>query len=185
MKIVRLAVTALMSASLMTPAVMIPQAVAQEDILKKAINNPSVSAFAIYGAKQTNSPIKDETVQGGEARRVVTEASPQPWEAAAQTAITGRIKQGDQIVAVVWLKSVSAEGAAPKVTLRLQETAAPYTGLTQKDHVLKDTWEMYTTEVIAGQNYPKDSTAFVIQLAHARQTVDIGPAFVLNMGPKP
>ncbi|MFT4090080.1 MAG: hypothetical protein QM645_05065 [Asticcacaulis sp.] len=184
MKQLRLALTALMSASLLVPVIAIPTAVAEEDILKKAINNPAVSAYGIYGAKQTNSAIKDETVQGGDARRVVvTEASAQPWDATAQTAIKGRIKQGDQIVAVVWLKSVESDGAA-KVTLRLQESGAPYTGLIQKDHLIKPTWEMYTVEIVAGKDYPKDTTAFAVQMAHTKQTIDIGPSFVLNMGPK-
>ncbi|MEM9965130.1 MAG: hypothetical protein AAGC58_07260 [Asticcacaulis sp.] len=185
MRTLRLAVTAFLSASLVVPVVTAPAALAQEDILKKAINNPAVSAYGIYGSKQTNSAIKDETVQGGDARRVVvTEASAQPWDATAQTAIKGRIKQGDQIVAVVWLKSVETDGSAPKVTLRLQESGAPYTGLIQKDHVIKGEWEMYTVEIVATKDYPKDTTAFAVQLAHSKQTVDIGPSFVLNMGPK-
>lgn len=183
MKKLTFAIGALLMAAVSAPVLLAPMAVAQEDILKKAVNNPSVSAYAIYG-KQTNSAIKDETVQGGEARRVVTEGGGQPWDAAAQTGIIRKIKAGDQIVAAVWLKSVEADGT-PKVTLRLQETSEPYTGLIQKDVNLKPTWELYSVEITATQNYPKDTAAFAIQLAHTKQTVDIGPSFVLNMGPKP
>jgi hypothetical protein len=158
----------------------------EDDILKKTINNPNVASYQIFGTVQTNSNIKDETVQGGNARRVViSKAGANPWDAAAQTPITGKITKGDEIISAVWLKASATEGgAAGTVTLRLQQSGAPYTGLAQKTVTLSPEWKLYTVNAVAEDNYPKETANFAIQLAHAPQTIDIGPAFVLNMGPK-
>lgn len=159
---------------------------AEEDVLKKAINNPAVSGYQIFGAAQTNSEVSDATVQGGKARRVVVSAgSDQPWTAAAQMPIKGKIAKGDQIVAAVWLKATETEnGALGTVTLRLQQSSAPYTGMVQKTIKIKPTWDLYAIDTVAASDYPKDTANLAVQLAHAKQTIDIGPAFILNMGPK-
>lgn len=159
---------------------------AQDDILKKAINNPAVASYQIFGATQTNSEIADTAVQGGKARRVIiASGSDQPWTAAAQMPITGKMAKGERIVAAVWLKAAVTENGAPgTVTLRLQQSSAPYTGLAQKTVTLKPTWELYTVDVSMPEDYAKGTANLALQLAHAKQTIDIGPAFVLNMGPK-
>lgn len=160
-----------------------PAQAQEDDILKKAINNPNVASYQIFGSVQTNAPLKDETVQGGNARRVIiTKAGANPWDAAAQMPITGKITKGDEIVTAVWLKA--GAGTAGTVTLRLQQSEAPYTGLVQKTVTLTPAWALYTVNAVAEDNYPKGTANFAVQLAHTAQTVDIGPAFVLNMGPK-
>ncbi|GGZ44361.1 hypothetical protein [Asticcacaulis endophyticus] len=158
----------------------------EDDILKKAINSPGVANYQIFGSVQTNAAIKDETVQGGDARRVIiSKAGANPWDAAAQMPITGKITKGDEIVTAIWLKAAATEnGAAGTVTLRLQQSGAPYTGLVQKTITLKPTWELYSVTATSADTYPKGTANFAVQLAHAAQTIDIGPAFVLNMGPK-
>lgn len=158
----------------------------EDDILKKAINNPNVGSYQIFGTVQTNSAIKDEAVQGGNARRVIiTKAGANPWDAAAQMPITGKITKGDEIVTAIWLKASATEGAAKgTVTLRLQQSGEPYTGLVEKTITLTPDWQLYSVTAIAQDNYPKGTANFAVQLAHAAQTIDIGPAFVLNMGPK-
>jgi hypothetical protein len=158
---------------------------AEEDILKKAINNPAISAWVLYGPNQTSSPINDESVAGGKAIRVeVTAASDKPWDATAQNAIKGKIKKGDLVYGAVWIKaSVTEPGVPAQATIRIQEAAAPYGGLVQKTFTLTSDWQMYTVKVIAMQDYPGGTTNLALQLAHAKQTIDIGPGFVLDLGP--
>ena len=67
--------------------------------------------------------------------------------------------------------------------MRIQINAAPYDALVDKHQSVKDGWKLYSLETVATQDYAKDTCTLVVHLASARQVVDLGPAFVLNLGP--
>jgi hypothetical protein len=156
-----------------------------DDLLKKIINSPPVHRLAVIGSQQTNRVIKDATVQAGSALEVrVLSASSQPWDVAAQSDIHGVIKKGDMLIAVAWMKAAKTENGAPApVTLRIQLASAPYTGLEQQTFNLTNEWAQYQLKTVATDNYAKNTTNIAAQLAAAKQTIDIGPVFVLDMGP--
>jgi len=156
-----------------------------DDIMKKIINSPPVQSLMVIGSQQSNRVIKDATVQAGSALEVqVLSASSQPWDVAAQSDIHGAIKKGDVLIAVAWLKVAKTDGGAPgQVTLRIQLASAPYTGLEQQTFAVTNEWAQYQLKTVATDNFPKSTTNIAAQLAAAKQTIDIGPIFVLDMGP--
>lgn len=156
---------------------------ADDDISKHLINNPNVSGINLMGP-QTNFMIKDPKVQGGMGVEVkIAAASANPWDSAAETQITGAIHKGDKIIGAVWLRCKNTDGTPCQVNLRIQGNQAPWPGLIQDSDQVGGDWQMYSVQTVATQDFPKATSAMDVHLATTKQVIDIGPMFVLNMGP--
>ena len=156
---------------------------ADDDILKHLINSPSAGSWIAYGS-QTSKKITDANVQGGSAFEVqVTTAGPQSYSTAAQQDLTGPIKAGDKLIAVLWLKANSADGSPTPLHLRLQVNSGSYDGIVDGDVNVTNTWQRYPLQGVSTADHTKGSAVLVVHLGQAKQTIDLGPAFVLDMGP--
>jgi len=173
----------LIAAAAVLAGAFIPLAVhADDDILKHLINNPNAGSWIAYGS-QTSKQIKDATVQGGGAFEVqVTAAGPQPYSTAAQQDLTGPIKKGDKLIAVLWLKANSADGSPTPLHIRMQVNSGTYDGIVDSDVTIDNTWKRYPLQGVSAADHPKGSSVLVVHLGQAKQTIDLGPAFVLDMG---
>lgn len=156
---------------------------ADDDILKHLINSPGAGSWIAYGS-QTSKQIKDANVQGGGAFEVqVTAAGPQSYSTAAQQDLTGPIKAGDKLIAVLWLKTNSADAAPTPLHLRLQVNSGSYDGILDGDVTVTNTWQRYPLQGVSTADHAKGTAVLVVHLGQAKQTIDLGPAFVLDMGP--
>lgn len=164
----------------LVPVALAPAAHADDDITKHLISNPNVGSYQIYGP-QTNKKVKDAAVQGGTAIEVSVSGVGLPYAAAAQVEVNQKIIKGDDIVCAVWIKAKSADGAPVRLHGRLQINAAPYTAAGETDFNVTDQWQLYSLELTADQDYDKNKLVFVVHLNTAKQVIDLGPAFVLNM----
>ncbi len=159
----------------------------QDDILKHRIDDPKKDGWSTFGKAQKTSMAQSEGVPGGRAMRVkVNGPSANPWDVAAEYSIGAPIKSGDVVLFAFWARAEAPpEGEqAAKVNVRIQQVDAPYTGVAELgDLRIGPEWKMYYA---AGKSPvdlgPKKAKASV-QLALARQTVEFGPAFVLDFGP--
>jgi len=158
------------------------QAFAEDNIADKAINEQRVEKIAVYGSAQSNKTVRDKTVLGEEAKRIVTRGTGNPWDAAVQSNTSGKIKVGDQIICLVFLKAVETANSVPaKVTLRLQESAAPYAEIKSEDMAIGKEWNQYQIATVVNKDYIGGEAAFVVQMNYGAQTIDVGPMFILNM----
>ena len=156
---------------------------ADDDILKHLINSPSAGSWVAYGS-QASKPVKDANVQGGSAFEVqVTAAGPQTYTTAAQQDLTGPIKAGDKLIAVLWLKANTPDNRPTPLHLRLQVNSGSYDGILDGDVTIDNTWKRYPIQGVSAADHPKGSSVLVVHLGQAKQTIDLGPAFVLDMGP--
>jgi len=160
-----------------------PMAVrADDDIVKHLINNPNTASWIAYGS-QTSKKVSDSTVQGGAAFEVtVTQAGPQPYATAAQQDITGPIKKGDKLLIALWLKTTTPDNSPSTLHVRMQLNAAPYTGIAEGDVTVGNAWKLYSVQGVADADHAKGTAALAVHLGNAKQVVDLGPAFVLDMG---
>ena len=157
-----------------------PFAFADDDISKNLVNDPN-EGWTIYGP-QTNKRIKDANVQGGAAIEVVIPHNGgNNWDTAAQVTINKKVSKGDKIVAAAWLKT-KGDPASATLHMRLQVNAAPYTAYGEQDVTVGSDWQLYSLEATADQDYAANSTVLVIHLNTGKQTIDLGPAFILDMG---
>lgn len=139
-----------------------------------------VYSWIIWGKNQTNSRVSDAGVEGKKAVRVVVpEASSQPGEATAQSAIKGAIPQGGKLRMTVWLKaSGTAAGEPGRAILKLKQAKPPYGNLAEQKIDVGPEWKAYSLEHVAAQAIPGGSTNVTVQMSIAPQTIDVGPASV-------
>ena len=157
-----------------------PAAYADEDANRQLINDPN-EGWTIYGP-QTHKNIKDAGVQGGTAIEVkIPHAGGNAWDASCQVNITKKVSKGDKILAAVYLKSKTDSGAAATLHMRLQVNAAPYAAYGEQDVTVGSDWQLYSLEVTADQDYAANTTVLVMHLNTGKQTIDLGPAFILDL----
>lgn len=156
------------------------------DILKKAINKPSAN-WQVYGPGQKTSAVKDKTLAGGGAMKVeVQAASDKPWQVEAQQGLTGKVAKGDVMLVAFWAKAESVDGGPAEATIaavRVQQAGAPYDAAMQGSAKVGAEWKMYTVPGRATLDIPAGGANVSLHLGAARQTVLLGPVFVLDFGP--
>jgi hypothetical protein len=163
-----------------------PPPAAADDIASRIISTPAPSAFRLDGAPGRGSVRRDPAVQGGRALRVqVPGRSEQPWSIAVAVPITGAVRAGDTLILAFWARLERGDDGATSAQLpynAVQMAAAPYTALFTGGATIGPEWRMHEIRGRADRDYAAGELNVSMHLATARQTVDIGPVFVLNMG---
>lgn len=164
-----------------------PQASAQDDILSKAITDPNKDHWSIQGKDQKTTLAKTDAVPGGGALHIrVDRAGPNPWDVSAQGSVTGAIHKGDVVLLGFWARAdkPADQGAPAKVNVRLQQSAAPYAAVVETNGLqLSPEWKMYYLSGKSPLDLKAGAGGVAIHLATARQTIELGPYTVLNLGP--
>ena len=159
------------------------QAQASNDLASKIVNDPSEPQ--VIGAKA--SLHDDPKAQGGKALRVqVKGKGANAWDASVETAVKKPIKAGDQIVLAFEARLEKGENGAATAAFPfagVQITSAPYTSVAMNGFELGPDWKMIEIRGKADRDYPAGSLKASIHLATAKQTVDLGPVVVLDLGP--
>lgn len=162
------------------------QSAGENDILDQVINSPPVQSWQVTGLRATPRPVRAQGVLGDQAIRVaVPRPGANPWDVAGQMPIAGQINQGDTILLAVWARThTPPDGERFGVIsgIRVQQSTAPYTAIAQDSAVVPSEWTMVYASGVAQQDYPGGSTNVSVHLAGAAQTIELGPAFVLNLG---
>lgn len=158
-------------------------AMAQADVSKQIINEPSPGAFTIYGLAQAAKVRKDAGVQGGQALRVAIPAKgATPYAIGLSAPITKAIRKGDKLVLAFWARFDKAEG--PSVTLAnvsVQLATAPYTGIFGKPVDIGPEWKLYNVQGTADRDYAPGEATISMHLATGKQVIDLGPIFLLDL----
>ncbi|WP_332659148.1 hypothetical protein [Brevundimonas sp.] len=177
-----LAVTAvLMLSAAPAPVAVMAQ---DDDIVQRIINSPPVDSWQVLGVSRAPRPQRAEGVLGERAIRVAAQRAEQPWTMAAQMPIRGEIKRGDTILLAVWARlETPPEGRqTSRLPLRVQQAAAPYAAIAQDTGEVGPEWKMIYASGVARQDFAGGQTNLSVHLATDNQTVDLGPALVLNFG---
>lgn len=158
---------------------------AAQSMLDKAVNAVHVTSWNVYGANQT-STIVPSTVQGGHAFRVdVSAPGANPWDVGVGSVSTKPIKSGDVLLLAVWLRAERLpEGSSTgQANIRMQGNAAPYPEVGGAAVQPTGEWKLYFADGVATRDYAAGELGATVQLAGAAQTMDLGPVFILDMGP--
>lgn len=157
-----------------------------DDLARRIISVPVPTAYRVDGV-QTGARVRsDSSVQGGRALRVpVPGRSDQPWSVSVAVPITQAVHAGDQLILAFWARLEQGENGATSASLpynAVQLAAAPYTALFTGPATVGPAWEMHEVRGRADRDFAAGDLNVSLHLATGRQTVDIGPVFVLNMG---
>jgi hypothetical protein len=157
-----------------------------EDLTDRVISWPVPSAYRVDGVRNKPPVRSDKDVQGGKALRVeVPGKAANAWAVAVAVPIRKAVKSGDKLILAFWARLEKGENGATSTTLpynAVQMSSAPYTALFAGPATIDSTWKLHQIEGRANANYPADTLNVSIQLATAKQTVDVGPVFVFDMG---
>jgi len=181
--------TILTAVAALSLAAAAPVQAADEGIMKYAINKPS-TAWNVYGAGQTYAPVKDKAVVGGGGVRVQVNAPTpeQPWASSAGQPVGGKIAKGDVITIAFWAKAEPVGGGPATANIsavRVQQAAEPWGGIVEGQVAVTDgEWRIYSVSGRASMDAEKGGAGVALHLGSAKQTVVLGPLFVLNFGPK-
>ena len=116
----------------------------------------------------------------------VQAASDKPWDVGASQPITGKVTKGDVLLVAFWAKAEPVDGGpavADIPAVRIQQASAPYDAALQGGVKVGGEWKMYTVPGRALIDIPAGQGAIGLHLAAAKQTVLLGPIFVLDFGP--
>jgi hypothetical protein len=160
------------------------EARAQDDLASKIINAPAPAAFRVDGTKGTIR--KDDSVQWGKALRIeVPGKSEQAWTVGVASPITKPVKAGDRLILAFWARLAKGENGAISAALpynAVQLASAPYTPLFNGGVTIGPEWKLHEIKGKADKDYAADSLNVAIHLATGKQTVDLGPIIVLDLG---
>jgi hypothetical protein len=146
------------------------------------INDPS--APSINGAK--GKLIDDPKVLGGKAMRIeVPRKGTNPWDISVNSAVKKPVKAGDTLLLVFAARLVQG-GNGATTTLpwnAVSLTSPPWTGIVGGPADIGPEWKTIEIKGKADKDYAAGKLGAGVQLATARQTVDLGPIIVLDLGP--
>src|SRR3954463_2278530 len=157
-----------------------------DDLMKMIIKRPPVTAWQIQGMTGKPNVRSDPAVQYGKAVRIdVPGKGEHPWSIAASNPIDKPVKAGDKIELAFWARLEKGENGATTATLpynAIQMSHDPYTALFTGPATIGPEWKMVEIKGKADRAYAGGQLNVSIHLATAKQIVDLGPVFVLDMG---
>lgn len=161
-----------------TPVIM-PQLAAKGALL----NDPSTQNWDIYGSGEVHKRVAARGTPGDSALQfTITAVAANPDGIGASMPITEPIASGDVIIIAFLARTVSADtpDALGKIGVRVQRNAPPFPGF--GDHVLAigPTWRLYQIKTQSNIAIPQGEGALGFHLAGAKQTVEIGRAYVIR-----
>lgn len=162
-------------------------AFAQDDITDRIISVPVPAEYRVDGNGNGARVRADASVQGGRALRVpVPGRSDQPWSTSVAVPITRAVSAGDMLVLAFWARLERGDDGVTSATLphnAVQLAGEPYTPVFTGPATIGPEWRLHEVRGRADRDYAAGQLNVAMHLATGRQTVDIGPVFVLNMGP--
>jgi hypothetical protein len=146
-------------------------------------NDPAATDWQFYGAGIGHEIVAAKGMPGDSATRItVPKAGVNAYDAGATVPIAGAITKGDIMIMAVLARTISADtpNGLGKIGVRVQQNASPYTGF--GDHVLSvgPTWKLLQIKTQAKIDIAKGQAAVALQLAGAKQAVEIGRVYVLT-----
>jgi hypothetical protein len=153
----------------------------------KLINEPgNQQAWGFYGADLTHKSVPAKSMPDGTATAInVAVAGKNSYDAGVSIPISEAITEGDVLTVAFVARTISAEtdNGAGKIALRVQRNSAPYPGFGDNSLSIGPNWKLYQLRTQARMDIGKGEAAVALQLAGAKQSIEIGPIYVLNAGP--
>lgn len=177
------------AAALLSAGAAFAGAAAQDDILKYLVNTPDVGAWQVRGLAKPVKPQRAEGVPGERAIRVVVKKqTANPWDIAAVSPIEKPIRKGDRVLFAFWARAVdfpASRAGGWFAGVRIEETSPPYGAIGQRAADIGRDWTMIEVSGVAARDYAPGEAAATVHLGGLAQTIELGPAFVLDTGPAP
>ena len=165
-----------------------PNAVLQaiDDALPgELINDPTVINWAVYGNSKKPKRVAAPETPGQFAMQLkVVKQGAAKHEMGVNVPVTGNIPNGHIINLSFWARAEKAETPDGQgiIAVRINEDRPPYSGFGDQDVKITSDWKLYEIKMRANMDLAPGQAVAGFQLAGAKQTVEIGQVYVLDMG---
>ncbi|MFV3077768.1 hypothetical protein [Niveispirillum fermenti] len=153
----------------------------------KLMNDPTRMDWVVYGRGQKNRRIKTPGVGGGIALQVSSpHAGANPYDIGVNIPLNAPVIPDQPITVAFWARTVSAEtpDGYGRLGLRIQMNEAPYAGFGDKMMSIGPDWQIHEVRARADRAIGQGGAVIGFQIAAARQVVEIGQIYVLDMSGK-
>jgi len=148
------------------------------------INDPSRLDWATQGIGFKSRSVTDPAIPGGGAavQFEIRKADPKPYTIQAFVPLLSKIARGDAVTIGFYARALSAETADGKgvVNVRFQQNSDPWPGFGDAAVKVGSEWEWHEVSGISDIGVAKEVAVVALQLAGARQTIQIGQAIVVK-----
>jgi len=152
----------------------------------KLINNPYKINWTTHGSDKKEAIVKSEGAPGGTAYQVrVKKQKRKHWETAIRIPMTETVSKGDVILVSYWAKALKPQKGREtgEISIALQRNIEPYDTVFEERVDLGTEWKLYNVAGKAKRDYAADKTNLNFNLAHAKQTLQFGQFYIMNLGP--
>ncbi len=151
------------------------------------INDPAVSRWTVGGAtpQTVSADAKTGPVGGKAISVVIPKAGEQAYSITAHSPIDAPIAKGDTIFLAVQLRASSADNEAGSGVIsvsKVERSSAPYTSVADAGGQVSSAWTMLYSVGVSPEDFDAGQTHVALHLATARQTIELGNAYVFNLG---
>ncbi len=150
------------------------------------INNPDVSVANAFGDYKSAKHVNDAGVPGGKAFEVQVEnPGLNSWSAGINWPTHTGINKGETVLLAYWARAVDVHNEAQTGTIsaaRVQQSGEPFDSAANQAASIDKTWRMYYAQGTSGSPIEPGASGISFHLGLAKQTVRIGPAYILNYG---
>ena len=151
----------------------------------KLINNPYDIEWRTDGADKKDAVVKSEGAPGGMAYQVkVKKSKRNPWDTATRIPMTESIEKDDVILMSFWARTAKPPKGSEtgNISVAIQRNVEPYDSIFEERLDLGTEWKLHSVSGKASRNYSKDKTQINFNLARAKQTIEFGQFYVMNLG---
>lgn len=137
----------------------------------------------ILAEMRTEEKVAADVVPGGQAIRIaIKRAGRNPYDFGVSLLNARQIRRDETIIAKVWLRATSTENPSKPAVIfaKLQDNASGFRRLKEEPLTLTSRFQLYEIRSPIFKDYCPNDLNFALHLATGRQTIEVGPAFLIT-----
>ena len=149
------------------------------------IRYPGADGLNTYGLSKDPKVVSVDRLPGGEALEVkVTRKGAEIYSAGVQATNQVKISKGDVIFTAIWMRATDLPEGASETTIpiALQQAKEPYDTWAMEQVKVGQEWRLHFIHGTAPEKYKKEGMTLSLQVAGEKQTLEVGPVFMMNLG---
>jgi hypothetical protein len=162
---------------------MMPNLTGKGKVINQAEN---LQLWQSYGEGLSQSLVPAKNMPGGSAAAInVSSLGKNVFDAGVNIPIAEALAQGDVLTIAFVARTISAETdtGAGKVAIRVQHNKPPYNGFADNVLNIGPNWKVYQLRTQAKIDVPAGEAVVALHVAGAKQSLEMGPVYVVNAGP--
>lgn len=150
------------------------------------IRYPGAISYEFYGDVSKAKTVKGASVAGGEAVKIkIGGVGSDPWSAGANVPTQLATKKGDVLAAVIYARATDLPPGQVRavVPIHIQQQGGTYKQYGSAQANLTKDWGRYVVYGTLDQDFKEGGVGAALHLATGEQTIELGPVYIMNMGP--